>query len=79
MTRSRREIEEARARTGHLVITAVRFGGIAMIMLGFAIVRGLIDLPYAAGVIVAVAGFIDFFFVPRFVARAWKGRDEADR
>ncbi len=71
MTQSRRATEEARARTGHIIITAVRFGGIAMVMLGFAIVRGIIDLPYAVGVIVAVAGFFDFFFVPRFIARRW--------
>lgn len=71
MTPSRRETDEARARTGHIIITAVRFGGIAMVMLGFAIVRGIIDLPYPVGVVVAVAGFIDFFFVPRFIARRW--------
>lgn len=75
MNRSPREIEEARARTGFLVITAVRFSGVALILLGFAIVQGVIDMPWIAGVIVAVAGFIDFFFVPRFVARAWKARD----
>jgi hypothetical protein len=71
MTQSPRATEDARARTGHIIITAVRFGGIAMVMLGFAIVRGIIDLPYPVGVVVAVAGFFDFFFVPRFIARRW--------
>ena len=71
MTTSNREAEEARARSGFIIITALRFGGVAMVMLGFAIVRGIIDLPYAVGVIVAVAGFFDFFFVPRFIARRW--------
>jgi hypothetical protein len=71
MTMSNREAEEARARTGFIIITALRFGGVAMVMLGFAIVRGIIGLPYAVGVIVAVAGFFDFFFVPRFIARRW--------
>jgi len=67
-----RAADEARARTGWLVISAARFSGIAMIVAGFAVVRGLIDLPYAAGVVLAVAGFVDFFFVPRLVARSFR-------
>jgi hypothetical protein len=71
MSRSDREIADARARNGFIVITAVRFGGIAMIMLGFAIAKGLIDLPWAVGAVMAVAGFVEFFFVPRLIARRW--------
>lgn len=74
MTPSPRERADAEARTGFIIITVVRFGGIAMIMLGFAIVRGLIDLPYEAGAVIAVLGFFEFFFLPRFVARAWNAR-----
>lgn len=74
-----REAAEARARNGHIVITALRFSGIGLVMLGFAVVRGVIDLPYAVGVILAVAGFVEFFFLPRIVARAWKARDGEDR
>lgn len=76
MSRSDRKIEDARARTGFLIITAVRFGGVAMVMLGFAIVRGLIDLPYPVGAILAIAGFFEIFFLPRFIARAWKASDK---
>ncbi len=79
MTRSDRELAETRARNGFLIIAAVRFGGIAMVLLGFAIVRGVIDLPYAAGAIIAVAGFFEFFFLPRFIARAWKAGDDKRR
>jgi hypothetical protein len=66
-----REAEEARARTGFILITAVRFSGIALIMLGFAIAERVIDLPWIVGVVLALAGFIDFFFVPRLIARRW--------
>jgi hypothetical protein len=66
-----RETEEARARAGFILITAVRFSGIALIMLGFAIAQGLIDLPWIVGAVLVVAGFIDFFFVPRLVSRRW--------
>lgn len=77
MSRSDREAAEARARTGFIIITAVRFGGVAMVMLGFAIVRGVIDLPYAVGAVLALAGFFEIFFLPRFIARHF--RDEGPR
>lgn len=71
MTQSERATAETRARNGYIIVTLVRFGGIALIMLGFAIVRGVIDLPRAAGAVLAVAGFFEFFFLPRFIARRW--------
>jgi hypothetical protein len=74
-----REAQEARARRGFLVITAVRFGGVAMIMLGFAIAKGLIDLPWFVGAVIAVAGFVEFFFVPRLVARSLNAKHQTRR
>jgi hypothetical protein len=72
---SNREAEEARARSGFIIITALRFGGVAMVMLGFAIVRGIIDLPYAVGAVIAVLGFFEIFFLPRVIARRWNAGD----
>ncbi|RNJ63789.1 MAG: hypothetical protein EDM03_05270 [Porphyrobacter sp. IPPAS B-1204] len=77
MSKSKRDIADARARTGFIIINVVRFGGVAMVMLGFAILRGVIDLPYAVGAIIAVMGFVEVFFLPRFIARAWNARDDA--
>lgn len=77
MNRSDHDAADARARTGFFIITAARFGGVAMVMLGFAIVRGVIDLPYAVGAVLAVAGFFEVFFLPRFIARRFK--DEGPR
>ena len=79
MTRPERDIAEARARTGFIIINVVRFGGVAMVMLGFAIVRGVIDLPYAVGAIIAVLGFFEVFFLPRFIARRFKAGDRAPK
>lgn len=79
MTMSNREAEEARARTGFIIITALRFGGVAMVMLGFAIVRGIIDLPYVVGAIIAVLGFFEIFFLPRIIARRWNAGDRNTR
>jgi hypothetical protein len=78
MTRSPRELADARARTGFIIITAARFGGVAMVMLGFAIVRGVIDLPYTVGAVLAVAGFFEIFFLPRFIARRFKAGDSRE-
>jgi len=79
MSRSPRQQDEARARAGYSIITAARFGGVAMVLLGFAIVRGIIDLPYWVGAVIAVAGFIEMFFLPRFIARRFKAGAGPDR
>jgi membrane protein YdbS with pleckstrin-like domain len=79
MSRSDRDIAEARARNGFIIINLVRFSGVALVMLGFAIVRGVIDLPYAVGAIIAVAGFFEVFFLPRFIARRWNAGDKTPK
>ncbi|WP_017664776.1 hypothetical protein [Porphyrobacter sp. AAP82] len=63
---------DTRARNGFIIITAVRFLSIALIMLGFAIVRGVIDLPWEVGAAFAVFGFLEFVFLPRFIARRFR-------
>lgn len=75
MTQSPREAAEARARQRFIVMTAMRFTGVGLVLLGFAIVRGLIDLPYEVGAILAVIGFLDVFVMPVFLARRWKASD----
>ena len=79
MSKSARAIAEDRARTGFIIINMVRFGGVALVMVGFAIVRGIIDLPYAIGAVFAVVGFFEIFFLPRFVARAWNAGDKTKK
>ncbi len=76
MSRSPREVAEAQARNRFIAITAARFGGVAMVMFGFAIVRGIIDLPYLAGAAIAVLGVVEIFVLPFVMARAWKSGDE---
>lgn len=79
MSRSPREAAEALAKQRLIILTAVRFSGIALVLLGFAIVRGVIDLPWAVGSVFAVVGMIEFFFLPRFIARRWNGTDRPKR
>lgn len=75
MTHSDREAAEARARAGFFVLNALRFSGIGLVMLGIAITTQAIDLPWAVGAVIAVVGLLEFFFLPRIVARAWKAED----
>lgn len=79
MSRSSREAAEALARQRYIILNALRFSGIALVMLGIAIARGLIDLPWAAGAVIAVIGLLEFFFLPRFIARRWNTGDDRTR
>ncbi|WP_379920563.1 hypothetical protein [Erythrobacter sp. R86502] len=79
MSLSERGHSDARARNRFIIINAVRFGGVAMVMLGFAIVRGLIEWPYAVGVVIVLAGFFEVFFLPRFIVRSWNAGNRNSR
>lgn len=60
------------ARSRFIAITALRFMGVGLVMLGIAIFQGVVDLPPFVGMIIAVIGLLDIFFMPRFLARRWK-------
>lgn len=77
MNRPTREDAEALARQRLIVLNALRLSGIVLVMLGFAIVRKVIDLPWAVGALLAVVGMLEFFFLPRLVARRWNAGDDA--
>jgi hypothetical protein len=75
MTRSPHEAAEAEALQRYIILNAARFSGIALVMLGLAIARGLLPLPWLVGAVLAVAGLLEFFFLPRVIARRWKASD----
>jgi hypothetical protein len=79
MSRSEREAAEALARQRLIILNAMRFSGIALVMLGFAIVRKVIDLPWTVGAVLAVVGMLEFFFLPRFIARRWNAGGDKRR
>lgn len=79
MSRSNREAATALERQRLIILSALRFSGIALVMLGFAIVRKVIDLPWAVGAVLAVVGVLEFFFLPRFIARRWNAGDDQRR
>lgn len=75
MSLSPREAAEAQARQRLIVLNLVRFSGVALVMVGFAIVRRVIDLPWVVGAVLAIVGLLEFFFLPRIIARSWKAGD----
>lgn len=79
MNRPTGEAAEALARQRLIILSALRFSGIAMVMLGFAIVRKVIDLPWVVGAVLAVVGMLEFFFLPRFIARRWNAGGDTRR
>ena len=64
-----------------LVYTLVRMGGVAIFLLGVAIVyTNLVrhgGWPQLGGV-VAILGVIDAFFAPRLIKKAWDREDRRD-
>ena len=72
--------DDIRARNRLLAYTAVRFGGLAIFLLGIAIIYTNLlrqgGWPQV-GAIVAILGVIDALFAPRVVKRAWDEQDAA--
>jgi len=73
---------ETQARNRLLAYTAVRFGGVAIFLLGIAIIYTNLlrqgGWPQL-GAIVAIMGVIDAFFAPRILKRAWDRQDHEGR
>ncbi|MFN3456993.1 MAG: hypothetical protein ACK4Z8_05385 [Novosphingobium sp.] len=58
-------------------LQAVRASGAVLVLLGVLVQAGkgpgpLAALPPLAGIVLALAGLWDFFFLPRIVARRWR-------
>ena len=61
----------------YFALQAVRASGAVLVLLGVLVQAGkgpgpLAALPPIAGIVMALAGLWDFFFLPRIVARRWR-------
>ncbi|MXO69225.1 hypothetical protein GRI72_10340 [Altererythrobacter marinus] len=56
----------------HFAIVAVRFTGIAFILLGILALRGAIDLADGAGYVLIAVGLLEVFLVPMILVRRWR-------
>ena len=60
------------ARARFFIIQAMRWTGLAMVVIGLMIVQRRIDLPKEAGYALTLIGLFDALFVPILLARRWK-------
>jgi uncharacterized membrane protein YhaH (DUF805 family) len=67
--------EEETARKRYIAMNAVRIGGIAVLLLGLAMARGVVPGPWWLGAFLAVDGLLAFFFLPTLMVRRWKRAD----
>lgn len=67
---------EALAKQRFMMLNLVRLMGLAMVLVGIAIAQGVIDLPMPFGIILAIAGLLEFFLMPNILAKNWKSPDE---
>ncbi len=64
------------AKARFLVITAFRWFGVALILIGMLISVGKIDLPVLVGPLFIILGLFEAFIMPRTLARKWKSPEQ---
>lgn len=64
------------AQSRYFAMVAVRFAGVALILLGILVVRGVLELPDALGYVLLAAGLAGFFVMPTVLARRWRSPKE---
>ena len=60
------------AKAKFIAIQALRWSGLALVLLGLLILYGEIDLPEVAGYVLLVVGLLDALIMPGILARLWK-------
>jgi hypothetical protein len=68
---------EEQAKQRFMVLTALRFVGFAMVLVGVLNIAGkfMPTLGPALGYVFLFAGVVDFFAVPMVLKRAWQNQD----
>ena len=73
------DLNETRARQGFMAMNLARLGGLALLLGGIAATQGALDVAFEFGVLMAVAGFFGFFFLPRLIAKRVKAEQAQDQ
>lgn len=71
--------DDRQARDRLLNYTAVRFAGLIVFFIGIAVVYTNLARPGGwpqLGAIIAIAGVVGAFFMPRILKRSWDRRDK---
>jgi hypothetical protein len=67
-------MNDDQAKQGFVVLQVMRLGGIALAVLGLAILAGKIHGPLVLGRGLVVLGVIESLLLPALLARKWKRR-----
>ena len=70
------QVRDDKAQGRFMVMQMLRLSGVALVILGLAIVNGRLDLPAIAGYAFIVVGVADSFVIPALLARRWKSPPE---
>lgn len=65
-------MSDDRARARFIAIQALRWTGVAMVLIGLLAMNGRIDLPRAAGYVLVTVGLFDVLIMPTLLARRWR-------
>lgn len=60
------------AKAKFIAIQALRWSGLALVLIGLLIINGKIALPEIAGQVLFVVGLLDALIMPSVLARLWK-------
>ncbi len=63
------------ARRRFMIIQLMRVAGVAMVLFGIAILRGLVNVPEFVAYMLIVMGIGEAFLVPHLLARQWSTND----
>lgn len=67
--------DEQRAKSRFIAINAMRVTGVAMVLMGVAVLQRAIDLPQMAAYVLIALGLGEAFVAPAVLARAWSSND----
>ena len=62
------------AKARWLAMAAVRWAGVALVVLGLLVQTGRIALPPGVGVLFLLVGLFEAFVMPSILARKWKSK-----
>lgn len=60
----------------YAIMQLARFGGMAMVVIGAAMLGGAIQGPREIAIALFIGGAVEFFLVPLMLARRWRSPKE---
>ncbi len=54
------------------VLSLIRLMAAAQVVLGVVVIGGKLGLPYIVGAALVLTGVLEFFLIPRLLAKRWK-------